>query len=267
MAVDDALLEAAESAAASGQPAAPILRLYEWERPTLSLGRRQPFPPDRVASAPPVEFDWVRRATGGLAVLHEHELTYSVIAANEVEPFRGKIADGYRAIAAALECFAASIGVRVDAETAAADDDRPGKAPDDDVSCFDWRSRHETAVAGRKLIGSAQRRKRRAFLQHGSIPWKLRADRIEQALGSPVKSEAFTDLERAAAATDVPVLRRRLTEAFAQTFDVTLAPSELTDVERRRAVQLYSWKHMSLAWVADGEVGERERRWGPPWTP
>lgn len=148
------------------------LRLYDWSRRTLSLGRHERarglYDPNRLATA---HVDVVRRPTGGRALLHHHELTYSVTA-----PADGtSLAESYRAINALLLHALARLGV--DAEEAPRTPGAPRAAREHRVpalrphgaACFAEPSAGELTWRGAKLAGSAQLREDGAFLQHGSI--------------------------------------------------------------------------------------------------
>jgi len=151
MAADVALLD---DAARLGTVA---LRLYRWDPPTLSIGRNQPLDGITRGTAPVV-----RRPTGGKAVWHEHEVTYAVAA--PIAMF-GSLRNAYREIHTRIVAALRSLGV--DAVLA---DDRPAVRPSDrPASCFAMPVGGEILVQGRKLAGSAQVRRRDAFLQHGSI--------------------------------------------------------------------------------------------------
>ena len=153
MAVDHALLDRAASFDEA------VLRIYTWARPTLSLGmhERARFRPETAFSA---GVDVVRRPTGGRALLHHREITYSVTA-----PARGSsLSESYRAINAILLAALARLGVIA---TEAARNGRPLRP--DGAACFAEPNAGELVVNGRKLVGSAQRRDEHAFLQHGSI--------------------------------------------------------------------------------------------------
>lgn len=259
MAVDEALLDRARP----GDP--PVLRLYRWTPGAVSLGRAQrraaTVDPARLRDAMGLEL--VRRPTGGLAVLHEREVTYAVVAGPDAAgaAFRGGVEATYRSIARALAAGLARLGLEVDPLECAL----PGAAPSprgaDGASCFDRRTPSEIAWRGRKLVGSAQRRRRGAFLQHGSLPLALDPARLAAALGEPVRADAFVDLAaalgREPAAEEV---QRALAEGFGATRAGGLRPDEV-----QRATELYSWKYVSLDWTLDGGSGARERRVGPPW--
>lgn len=155
MAVDHAL-------AASVPDGRGWVRFYRWSRPTVSLGRHEPgrgrWDPGRLAEA---GVDLVRRPTGGRAVLHHRELTYSVVV-------RGWGAGSMRALYGAVN-RALVVGLRslgVPAELAP----RTGRAdPPDAGPCFERPAEGEVVVGGRKLVGSAQVRLEGRLLQHGSL--------------------------------------------------------------------------------------------------
>lgn len=157
MALDEALMQ---RAAATGEW---ILRVYAWSAPTLSLGRNQraleAYDPATLEShGVPV----VRRPTGGRALLHDREVTYSVVAPLAAA---GPLRLAYGRINRLLLHALHSLGVDA-AIVGAAQPYRvqPGAAP-----CFDHPAPGEIVVGGRKLVGSAQWRDEEALLQHGSI--------------------------------------------------------------------------------------------------
>src|SRR5688572_2569891 len=156
MAVDDALLDRAR---ASGDC---VLRLYEWARPTLSLGRNQTARGQYdLARARELGIDFVRRPTGGRAVLHHRELTYSVTApAALLGSLRESYARVNRLLISALRRLGVGASVAQDLPRAPS----PGIVP-----CFDQPGAGELVLGDRKLVGSAQWRDGEAFLQHGSI--------------------------------------------------------------------------------------------------
>ena len=158
MALDAALLDRADCMGEA------FLRLYRFDPPCLSLGRNEPTARyDRSAIAR-LALDVVRRPTGGCAVWHEHEVTYAVAA--PIATFGG-LREAYRAIHTRLSAALQSLGV--DATLALARPRLPSPAFHRPGPCFATPVGGEVLVAGRKLVGSAQVRKRSAFLQHGSI--------------------------------------------------------------------------------------------------
>jgi lipoate-protein ligase A len=179
MAVDAAVLRAVE---AGESP--PTLRLYGWAPWCVSLGHFQK--PERELDAAALRargWDFVLRPTGGRAVLHAEEITYSILARRDEAPWCATLALSYDRIGAAwavaLEGFNLDM-VRgaTAAPQAAARDAGPRPAP----PCFVSSARAELAFGGRKVVGSAQRRTRGAFVQHGSIPVTPDHERLIEVL-------------------------------------------------------------------------------------
>ena len=138
-----------------------VFSVYSWSRPTLSLGRNQPaiglYDLKRIREA---EIDVVRRPTGGRAILHDREVTYSVTAPIGA----GSLRETYRRINHILQTGLRQLGVYVEAAG------RPDRAAAPSVRpCFEAPGEGELVAGGAKLIGSAQWRENGALLQHGSI--------------------------------------------------------------------------------------------------
>lgn len=184
MAVDSALLEAVMAGAA------PVLRLYRWAPPTLSFGRNQPAR-NRYAMdvARRLGIAFVRRPTGGQAVLHDDELTYAVIAPIGVlgRP-RAAYALVNRALVAGLgflgleaeiagpgdgRARGATAGTREGGSSVESEPEYPRgvspAGPNWGAACFRRPAGGEVVMGGAKLVGSAQRVEGRTILQHGSI--------------------------------------------------------------------------------------------------
>ena len=143
----------------------PTLRLYRWSAPTLSIGYGQDLGRDVDREACRARgIAIVRRVSGGRAVLHDAELTYSVSAPAGLAGFGDGLDAAYRGIAAGLVAALRLLGVE-GASTARGRSGGGRRHP----GCFAAVARHEIDVGGRKLVGSAQRRLDGGFLQHGSI--------------------------------------------------------------------------------------------------
>lgn len=228
MAVDESL---AESVRAGGPP---VLRVYRWNPPCLSLGRNQPsggYDRDEIARR---GLDVVRRPTGGRAVLHHRELTYSVATA---QGELGGPRQAYAAINRALVAGLTRLGVPAHLQTAGTERaPLPSLAP-----CFETPVEGEVTAAGRKLVGSAQRTEAGVMLQHGSLPLEddqsavaalLRADEQRAYAGTPPPATL-------AALLGAPPAWDALVEALAAgwraALGVALERGELTAEEERRA--------------------------------
>jgi len=162
MALDEAILE---SVIAGQQP--PTLRLYSWTPACLSLGHAQPAGDVDLAALKANRWDLVRRPTGGRAILHTDELTYSVTAHQDDPVMTGGILESYRRLSLALVSALETLGVGARADSRY---DLPDGAVTNAPVCFEVPSNYEITANGKKLIGSAQARRNQGVLQHGSLP-------------------------------------------------------------------------------------------------
>jgi lipoate-protein ligase A len=257
MAVDEALLEAC---AGDPERTLPTLRLYGWDPPAVSLGRSQQEFPAGLAG-PHTGVDLVRRPTGGGAVLHDRERTYAVVAPLDRPPFDRGVVETYRCISGLLLAALGRLGIEAEAPPAPGPPPRRREAP---RSCFDAVSAHEIVAAGAKLVGSAQARRARAFLQHGSIPLVSDPDRVAGHLGALRSPERHGDLARVLGRQpSAEAVDAALVEAFESGLGIRLSPGQLSEREALRVAQLRCWKYDSASWTFEGRIGERERRYGP----
>ena len=172
MAVDESILEHI----GRGE-AAPTLRLYEWQPACLSLGYAQPIADVDVHRLKDNGWDLVRRITGGRAILHTDELTYSVVASANEPSVEGSILESYNRLAKALLIAVQSLEIPVKVQ-----EGKNQEKQTPNPICFEVPSTYEITVNGKKLIGSAQARKKEVVLQHGSLPLTGDLARICQAL-------------------------------------------------------------------------------------
>lgn len=184
MAIDQALL------AVAPERGEAVFRTYAWDRPTISFGRHESvltrFSDDAIRAA---GLDAVRRPTGGRALLHAAEVTYSVtMPLDDAEPWTV----AYAAVNAVLTAALRSLGV--DAVLWTADETAPVR-PDGPV-CFEQPAVGEIAVGGRKLVGSAVWRERGAYLQHGSILLEDHQPLLRAAMREPVEIPAAAALSQ-----------------------------------------------------------------------
>jgi lipoate-protein ligase A len=155
---DQALLELAERGKFE-----PLVRFYQWEVPTISLGYHQSAEQLDMSRLSAASMPWVRRPTGGAAVLHSDELTYAIVLPN---------CDGPKDASRVQELVSRAIAGGLRALGVAAEVDERGEplsALPNRTSCFVRTSRWEVTVGGKKIVGSAQRKLSSAILQHGSI--------------------------------------------------------------------------------------------------
>lgn len=146
----------------------PTLRVYRWKPYAISIGYHQNIKDINLSKCREEGIDLVRRPTGGRAVLHSEELTYSIVIPRGSEFFKEGILETYRVIAEALVRGLRDFGLNVTLGKPFSDIHKPfrslGTSP-----CFLTFSRYEILLNGKKLVGSAQRRYSNSVLQHGSI--------------------------------------------------------------------------------------------------
>ncbi len=244
MAVDEVLLD---GVAAGSAP--PTLRFYEWAPACLSLGYFQPFDVVDVVGCRTLGVDIVRRPTGGRAILHDRELTYSVALPLRLLGDDGGVLPSYHRLSQALERGLNRLGVP--AVTAPESAAQPG--PAHGPVCFDRPSAHEILLDGRKLVGSAQVRRATAILQHGSILIEPRIDRLLVCLRLPDGPAGRIEdgVAGLAEVGDFEPARIAgvLADAFAEQFGASLAPGTLRPDERRAAEALAASKYQTVAWT------------------
>jgi lipoate-protein ligase A len=250
MAADEAILAAV---AAGNSP--PTLRLYAWTPACLSLGygqRAREADAGRLA-----ERGWslVRRPTGGLAILHTDELTYSLALPLNDSLASGGIVESYQRISTALLAALETLGAQPRAEPKDRD-----AAPNPSPVCFETPSHYEITVSGRKLVGSAQARKGGGLLQHGTLPLTGDLARICDALAYPdeaargaakreVRARAITLAEALGREIDWQTAADAVARGFADALGVIFTRGELSPDERGAAERLAAEVYGNDAWT------------------
>lgn len=250
MALDEAI---AEAVGAGQQP--PTLRYYRWEPPCLSLGFAQPAADVDFARLKDHGWDIVRRLTGGRAILHIDELTYSITAPEREPRVAGGVVESYRRLSRGLLMGLEDLGAAVHSEEM-----RDGKKLPQNPVCFEVPSDWEITVEGRKLVGSAQTRRGEAVLQHGALPLTGRITRICEALVFP-DAEAREDaryrvMQRAATLADAlgvdvafDVVADALTGGFRRALNLSFEQDEISPAEVARAEDLIESRYGNEAWT------------------
>jgi len=251
MAVDEAILETM-----GHRDSLPTLRLYAWEPACLSLGYAQPIGDVDIPRLQARGWEMVRRPTGGRAVLHIDELTYSVIAPLNDPRVSGTLLESYHRLAKALVEALRLLVLPVEVQEQAA---IPATYNTNPV-CFEVPSTYEITVDGKKLVGSAQARRKDGVLQHGSLPLSGDLTRILQVLVYPDEVARSRAAKRLLArATTVGTALGRIPKweeavqafsaAFQSVFDLDLLPADLTPREKIRAEELATIKYSHPEWT------------------
>jgi lipoate-protein ligase A len=251
MAIDEALLE---GRIAGTSP--PTVRFFAWAPPAVSLGYGQAVETavDRAALAR-LGVALVRRPTGGSAILHEgadREVTYGVVGRAGDVPGGDDVLETYRVIGRGLAAGLARLGV-----VATLAPPLPARARGPvPAFCFVRTGAHEIAVGGRKLVGSAQRRQRGAFLQHGSILLAADAGRLRAVFAAdpdPLAGMTTLTLVLGRGVTFDEVVAA-VAPALADALGAALQPGGLSAEETTRVEALVASKYATAAWTLEGRA-------------
>jgi lipoate-protein ligase A len=249
MAVDEFLFHETERSPRT------FLRFYQWQKPTASLGYSQ-------ESAKVVDaafcaahgIDIVRRMTGGKLVLHDREVTYSV-ASSETTLFTETLRDSYRLISQALMKGLETMGLSPRLAESSPPAYIRGTMP-----CFAFPARDEIEIDGKKIVGSAQKRTGRIFLQHGSIPLE-KDEALLAAVSRPGESEeglGMTSLSEALGRpVDFDAVVGPLVQGFADFFSVTFERFALAPAAAEAVRALQASKYASDDWTFRRIAGSR----------
>ena len=256
MAIDEAIFRLNHR---KGTP--PTLRFYGWSPPSISLGYfQETFREVDVETCRREHIDIVRRPTGGKAVLHEHDITYAVVAKEFNPLFPPDIRGTYRVISSCIADALSELGI----EAEMAVEGRTSHNESLKAACFSVPSQYELLVQKRKICGSAQVRSRGGFLQHGSIlldfdPVKTcsvllphhddREKHIEQ-----LRKSVTSIYEHTGPTVTVANICHALKKSFEKKLGIELAEGGLTPEEEVLKTQLMSDKYMSEKWNIEGKA-------------
>ncbi|OIQ12323.1 lipoate--protein ligase family protein [Neomoorella thermoacetica] len=251
MAIDEAiLLEHREG------KTPPTLRFYAWSPPTISLGYFQQLEKEIDLEAVKERgLGLVRRLTGGRAVLHDDEVTYSVVAREDHPLMIGGIRPSYLRLAKALAAGLRELGAPVEIASGR----KGGREEHTTAACFDAPSWYEITCGGRKLVGSAQTRKGGVVLQHGSIVLTLNGDDLFAVLKMPseaVRQRLLAKFYHQACGleevlgrrVEAGVVKENIVRAFTRLYAVEFVPGGLTEGEKGRLKELRA-KYAAADWL------------------
>jgi lipoate-protein ligase A len=237
----------------------PTIRFYGWNPPTLSIGYFQ-----RVENEVDLEaikeygLGLVRRPTGGRAVLHQHELTYSVVLSESHPSVPSSVTEAYRVMSVGLLYGFRELGLEATFSL-------PDSIPSSDLKetrssvCFDSPSRYELVVEGKKVAGSAQTRQKGVILQHGSIlldideellfkVCRFPSERVKERLRSKFSEKAVTINQLCSTPVTIEKVKAAFKKGFEQGFGIQLLEEGLTNEEIELTKELVSNKYSSDRW-------------------
>ncbi|MBS3977465.1 MAG: lipoate--protein ligase family protein [Syntrophomonadaceae bacterium] len=248
MAMDEAILTAVSRGLVP-----PTLRFYGWDPPTITLGYFQKAEEEiDLCAARCLGVQIVRRLTGGRAVLHHRELTYSIIAPADHPNLKGTVLSSYLRLSQGLLAGYRSLGALVELAKG-----NPGKGGGS--ACFDTPSWYELTAQGKKIAGSAQTRKLGAVLQHGSLPFYFDIDFLLSCLklkDKTIKERLRNTLSRQAAGINQILnreigyneLAQALINGWSETLGWQLHPGTLTAEELLWTDSLLEKKYATDEW-------------------
>ncbi|MFQ6115371.1 MAG: biotin/lipoate A/B protein ligase family protein [bacterium] len=237
MAVDEALARYCD-------PQIPVLRIYRWQPFTISIGYHQKFEDIDLEKCRKDGVDVVRRPTGGRAIFHAHEVTYSAIIPSRSVWYQETTLAVYNQISSALAQGLCHLGLLVTLERI--QDFSPGFTQyKERFACFSTSAKYEIHFRGKKLVGSAQRRFKNAVLQHGSI--LLGEDHLRlldylSSNGNGVVRQAQEQLQQRTVCIE-NILKHKVDNeevaavlklGFEEYFDIALQPDQLSLQELKR---------------------------------
>jgi lipoyl(octanoyl) transferase len=255
MAIDEAILTVH-----SEGKTLPTVRFYTWDPATLSIGYFQKAEKEiNFEKVREYGLGFVRRPTGGRAVLHDKELTYSVIVSENYPEMPSQVTEAYRVISNGLLKGFQNLGFHAEMVSLASEEEKAKYASLGSSACFDSPSWYELVVEGKKVAGSAQTRQKGTILQHGSIllDWdvdmlfnvlnfpservkeRMKASFLDKAVAINLLGERVVTLEEA---------KKAFFAGFAEGLEIELVPSELTKEELDLAKELAEQRYGTDEW-------------------
>jgi len=238
MALDEALLDWH-----SESKIPPTIRFYGWDPATLSIGYFQKVEKEiNMEAVKEHKLGFVRRPTGGRGVLHEHELTYSVIVSEDYPDMPKTVTEAYRVISEGILKGFHHLGLEAYFAVPKTQDERDSLKNPRSAVCFDAPSWYELVVEGRKVAGSAQTRQKGVILQHGSILldleedklfslFKYPSDKVKERMQRAFKSKAVAINEISARRISLEEAKEAFFKGFSEGLDIELVPYELSEEE------------------------------------
>lgn len=233
-----------------------IFRVYRWHPYTISLGYNQDPNDIDLEKCSRDKIDVVRRPTGGRAVLHAEEITYSIIIPKESELYSADTLTTYNQISRGILTGLHMIGVKADLIERLIEENEKSSAYKDKIPCFSKSAKFEIAFQGKKLVGSAQRRYENSILQHGSIlvgTFHLRlADYIKALKGPRIEKFQQALAEKTISISQILPTKINydkiiwaIKTGFQQCFDIYFFEGQLTPQENAE-VQKLARKYQKL---------------------
>lgn len=233
----------------------PILRLYGWERPSLSVGQFQKAEKSiDFEGIKKHQCEFVRRLTGGSAVLHDDEITYSIIVSEDHPNIPQSIQQAYYILSKGVLEGYRNLGINADYAIPERE-----AMKDKTAVCFEKTAIYEMIVDGKKISGNAQTRKKGVLLQHGSIPmtmdenmlfdlFKFKSERGRERQRENFSKKAVSIEQITNKTHTYDMLKDAFLEGFKTGLDIKVKPFELTESQWTEVHELADAKYRNDEW-------------------
>ena len=255
MALDEALLDFH-----SQGDIPPVIRFYEWNPATLSIGYFQSVEKDIDLEAVKAQnLGFVRRPTGGRAVLHEHELTYSIIVTEQYPNMPATVTEAYRVLSEGLLVGFQNLGLEAYFSVPDTEEKRADLKSPKSAVCFDAPSWYELVVEGKKVAGSAQTRQKGVILQHGAIlleldeekllsVFKFSSEKVKERMRKKLPEKAVAINQLTSKKITISQCIDAFRDGFEKALDIELVPYELTAEQLEYVRNLEEKKYLTDEW-------------------
>ncbi|WP_188456993.1 lipoate--protein ligase family protein [Virgibacillus oceani] len=232
----------------------PILRFYQWSDPSLSVGYFQNAEKSiDFAAIDQYKVPLVRRLTGGSAVLHDDELTYSIIIAENKPFIPASVREAYYILSKGIFEGYANLGVTVDYA------EKIDTSKTRSAVCFERPALYELMANGKKISGNAQTRKKGVLLQHGSIPrtidgkmlfdlFRFPTEEIRTRKRKAFSAKATTISQETTKQISIDTMKDAFKKGFQTGVNIDLFPFELTNDQWDEVYQLANTKYRTNEW-------------------
>lgn len=219
-----------------------VLRFYGWEQPSISIGTFQEIEELNFDYIKEKKIPVVRRPTGGRGVYHDDELTYSIIIPSKHPMNKINVIDSYKILSMVFIESLEKFGIKGEFTK---------KFGTKDSFCFSTQNYYEVSVNGKKIIGSAQRRKKEGILQQGSIPMTIDYEEVKNIF-KITKNYGFTSLKELNKNLEIEDLQDELIKNFILFFNSDYKIIDLTDYELKEAKKFLIKKYSLDSWNLKG---------------
>lgn len=245
MAIDEAIVESVGKGLVP-----PTFRFYSWRPPAVSIGCYQKISEIDQQACILKNYDIVRRPTGGRAILHDKELTYSVIAPVDNKLISRNILNTYKILHKGFMVGLQGLGL--EPRMVSGRNNKGTKS----YACFFSPSIYELTVRGKKIIGSAQRRWNKVVLQQGSMPLDINIEELFSVLSHRNREILIKKAEKKMTSinnelgknVDIEKLKKAVVGGFEEALGIKLQPDRLTDHEAATAFRLSIEKYSNREW-------------------